>query len=113
MPRRPADTDTVVEFDTTQVSDLDIARAMATPVQVVGDDQSEVPWLGQRVHFLGQGASQCMIGIVINIPAPTPGLPDNRRVDLAVFNPVTPHPIYVTAEHDDGRGYSTWHRIHP
>lgn len=96
------------------VTDLDIARAMSQPTQVVGDDFSAVPWLGQRVHFLGQGASECMTAIIIRILPVSPGLPDTQRCELVVFSPVTPHPIYIVAERDEvNRGYSTWHRIHP
>jgi len=124
MPRRDPVVTTDPNFTPTAVdhppaapaapTDREIARAMAVPVQVVGDDLSPIPWLGQRVHFLGQGASECLAGMIIRIIPPAPGLPDTDRCELTVFSPVTPHPVFVTAERDEtGRGYSTWHRIHP
>jgi hypothetical protein len=77
------------------------------------DDLSPIPWVGQRVHFLGQGSSECMAAIIKRVVPPTPGLPPNDRCELVIFSPITPEPLSITAEHDETRRWTTWHWIHP
>ena|SRR5947209_1947842 len=74
---------------------------------------SASPYVGQIVHYMGHGSAECMAAIIKRIVPTTPGLPEVDRAELAIFSPITPHPLCLTAEHDEARGYTTWHWIHP
>jgi hypothetical protein len=104
---------------------------VADPFQVVADDPSgpggqippagihgetfqvPSPYVGQTVHFVGQGSEVCMAAIITRLVPPSPGVPHNDRCELVIFSPITPHPLYMTAEHDESCSYTSWHWIHP
>lgn len=75
---------------------------------------SASPMVGQNVHFMGHGSAECMAAIVTRLCPDIPGSPNRNRCELVIFSPITPHPLYMTAEYDTNRGGQTWHHLgHP